>query len=272
MLNRPQVMAILNITPDSFFSGSRVADVNNLLTRAEKMLAAGADFLDVGGYSSRPGADHITEAEELRRVVPAVAALTKEFPHAYLSVDTFRASVADAALHAGAALVNDIAAGQLDPAMCATVAKHQVPFIAMHMRGTPQTMQQQTQYENLLFELVDFFQRTLSACAAARIHDVIIDPGFGFAKTVAHNFELLAKLERLHVLGVPLLVGLSRKSMIWRTLNTDAGGALNGTTALHMVALQKGADILRVHDVKEAREAITLYQQLEQAGDASEIM
>lgn len=272
MFDRPHVMGILNITPDSFFSGSRVPDVNNLLTRAEKMLAEGADFLDVGGYSSRPGAAHITETEELQRVVPAVEALVREFPEAFISIDTFRAPVARAALQAGAALVNDISAGRLDPTMRATVAHHQVPFIAMHMRGTPQDMQQQAHYENLLFELVDYFQRTVTECYQAGIKDVIVDPGFGFAKTVAHNFELLANLERLHVLDMPILVGVSRKSMIWRTLDTDAAGALNGTTALHMVALQQGADILRVHEVKEATEAVTLFQQIKQATIQHEIV
>jgi dihydropteroate synthase len=265
-------MGILNLTPDSFFSGSRVPDVYNLLTRAEKMLASGADFLDVGGYSSRPGADHISESEELSRVVPAINALSKEFPDALLSVDTFRAQVADAALDAGAALVNDISAGEQDNQMLATVARHGAPFVCMHMRGTPQTMQQHTQYENLVFELIDFSQRKLAACREAGIKDIIIDPGFGFAKTVEQNFDLLAHLERLNVLGVPLLVGLSRKSMVWRTLQTDAQGALNGSTALHMVALQKGASILRVHDVKEAKETITLFQHLHQATVNSEIV
>jgi dihydropteroate synthase len=265
-------MGILNLTPDSFFSGSRVPDVYNLLTRAEKMLASGADFLDVGGYSSRPGADHISESEELSRVVPAINALSKEFPDALLSVDTFRAQVADAALDAGAALVNDISAGEQDNQMLATVARHGAPFVCMHMRGTPQTMQQHTQYENLVFELIDFSQHKLAACREAGIKDIIIDPGFGFAKTVEQNFDLLAHLERLNVLGVPLLVGLSRKSMVWRTLQTDAQGALNGSTALHMVALQKGASILRVHDVKEAKETITLFQHLHQATVNSEIV
>jgi dihydropteroate synthase len=265
-------MGILNVTPDSFFADSRLADVNDLLTQAEKMLTAGADFLDVGGYSSRPGAEHITEQDELNRVVPAVTAIAQRFPDALISIDTFRAKVAHEALAAGAALVNDISAGAQDAAMLATVARHGAPYVCMHMRGTPQTMQQQTSYENVVYELIDFFQKKLVDCQQAGIKDVIIDPGFGFAKTVAQNFEILAQLEKFRVLQLPLLVGLSRKSMVWRTLQTDAAGALNGTTALHMVALQKGAAILRVHDVREARETITLFQGLQHASVHPEIV
>lgn len=272
MLDRPRVMGILNITPDSFYPGSRVEDERNLIVRAEQMLAEGADFLDIGGYSSRPGAAHVSEEDELKRVLPAIRILARELPHAWLSIDTFRARVAAEAVEAGAALVNDISAGQLDGAMLATVARCQVPYLAMHMRGTPQTMQEQTQYENLVYEIVDYFHRTLAACQQAGICDVLIDPGFGFAKTVNQNYTLLACLERLHVLAVPVAVGLSRKSMVWRTLGTDAAGALNGTTALHMVALQKGADILRVHDVKAAVETVSLFLQVESAAAHTEMM
>lgn len=272
VLDRPFLMGILNLTPDSFFSGSRVADEHNLLARARHMIGEGADILDVGGYSSRPGAAHIPEEEELDRVIPAVSALARELPEALISIDTFRSRVADEALRAGAAMVNDISAGTLDASMHATVARHQAPYMAMHMRGTPQTMQEQTHYDNLLYEVVDFFQQTLATCRQAGIKDIIVDPGFGFAKTVEQNFALLAHLERLQVLGVPVAVGVSRKSMIWRTLGTDPAGALNGTTALHMVALQKGATLLRVHDVKAAKEAIALFAQLEAAAAKAEMM
>jgi dihydropteroate synthase len=265
VLHRPWVMGIINVTPDSFYTGSRAAGVDRVLETAGQMLDEGADVLDIGGYSSRPGADAVTEEEERSRVAPAIRALHRAFPQAILSIDTFRAAIASEALQEGAAMVNDISAGTFDSAMAATVARHQAPLVAMHMRGTPQTMQQHTQYENLLHDLIGFFHRTVANLEQAGVKDIIVDPGFGFAKTADQNFELLGRLGLLHVLRRPLLVGLSRKSMIWRTLQTDPAGALNGTTALHMVALQQGAHILRVHDVRAAREAVTLFGQVQQA-------
>ncbi len=255
-------MGIVNVTPDSFFAGSRQEETVAQLKQVEKMLSEGADFIDVGGYSSRPSAADVPLEEELNRVIPAIQAITKEFPSAILSVDTFRASVADRALDAGAALVNDISAGELDTEMVSTVARWKVPYIAMHMCGTPQTMASHTDYENLLKDIAFYFQQRLRLYAEAGIHDVIIDPGFGFAKTVEQNFQLLNHLSYLRILERPVLAGLSRKSMIWRTLQTTSDQALNGTTALHAVALLKGASILRVHDVKEAVETVKLLNKL----------
>jgi dihydropteroate synthase len=261
-LTIPKVMGILNVTPDSFYDGGRYTDENTFLLQAEKMIAEGADFIDVGGYSTRPGAIEISEKEELDRVIPVVKVLLKEFPSAIISVDTFRSAIAKAAIESGASLINDISAGELDAAMIETVAALQVPYVAMHMRGTPQTMTQFTIYENLLKEVLEYFHRKLYQLKTAGIKDVIIDPGFGFAKTVDQNFELINNLERLQILEKPLLVGLSRKSMIWRTLKTNSEAALNGTTTLNTLALLKGASILRVHDVKEAKEVIELMGQL----------
>jgi dihydropteroate synthase len=257
-LTIPKVMGILNVTPDSFYDGGRYNDENTILLQAEKLIVEGADFIDVGGYSTRPGATDISEKEELDRVIPVVKVLLKEFPSAIISVDTFRSAVAKAAIESGASLINDISAGELDAAMIDIVAELQVPYVAMHMRGTPQTMTQFTTYENLLKEMIEYFHRKMHQFKMAGIKDVIIDPGFGFAKTVDQNFELLNNLERLHVLEKPILVGLSRKSMIWRTLKTTPEAALNGTTALNTLALIKGASILRVHDVREATEVIQL--------------
>jgi dihydropteroate synthase len=257
-LTIPKVMGILNVTPDSFYDGGRYTQENTFLKQVEKMIEEGVDFIDVGGYSSRPNAIDISEKEELDRVIPVVKVLLKEFPSAIISVDTFRSAIAKAAIESGASLINDISAGELDNEMISTIATLNVPYIAMHMRGTPQTMTQFTTYENLLREMIEYFHRKLSQFKAAGIKDVIIDPGFGFAKTVDQNFELLNNLERLHILEKPILVGLSRKSMIWRTLKTTSEAALNGTTALNTLALIKGASILRVHDVREAIEVIQL--------------
>lgn len=258
----PKVMGILNVTPDSFYDGGKFRDEQSIVEQVEKMLAEGADFIDVGGYSSRPGADEISEDEELARVIPVVKVLLKEFPSIILSVDTFRAAVAKAAIDCGAALVNDISAGELDKAMIKTVAALQVPYIAMHMQGTPRTMSQFTHYENLTKEIIDYFHHKIFQLQSAGVKDVIIDPGFGFAKTVDQNFELLNRLDQLLLFERPLMIGLSRKSMIWRTLNSDPSSALNGTTVLNTIAMMKGASILRVHDVKEAREIIQLMIQL----------
>ena len=261
-LSTPKVMGILNVTPDSFYDGGKFVNDGSVVKQVEKMLAEGADFIDVGGYSSRPDADDINEAEELARIIPVVKILLKEFPSSIISIDTFRSEVAKAAIDCGAALVNDISAGELDKAMIETVAALQVPYIAMHMQGTPKTMTQFTNYENLTKEIIDYFHHKIFQLQSAGIKDIIIDPGFGFAKTVDQNFELLNKLDHLQVFEKPILVGLSRKSMIWRTLKTKPESALNGTTVLNTLALLKGASILRVHDVKEAKEVIQLMNHL----------
>ena len=253
----PLVMGILNATPDSFHADSRV-DVDGALRQAEAMLEAGAGLLDIGGASSRPGADEVPVDEELRRVLPVVEAVHARFPEAWLSVDTWRAPVAKAAVEAGAGLVNDIGAGLLDPAMLPTVARLGVPYVAMHMQGTPATMQQDPRYDDVVTEVVHFLSGRLRAAHDAGIADVLLDPGFGFGKTTAHNYALLRALPRLKLLGAPLLVGLSRKRMINEVLGTDPSEALNGTTVLNTLALEHGADILRVHDVREAVEAVKL--------------
>lgn len=257
----PKVMGILNVTPDSFYADSRIATTTALLDRASQMAKDGVHFFDIGGYSTRPGASRIDEQEERARVIPAVTALAKQFPKIPISVDTFRASVARQAVEAGASLINDVTGGEGDPAMFKTVAALKVPYVLMHMRGTPETMASMNQYDNLLKEITVYFQEKLQRLHALGITDVILDPGFGFAKNGDQNFELLQHLSWVHaIFGLPILVGLSRKSMIWRTLNVTADQALNGTTGLHMLALQEGASLLRVHDVKEAVECIALYQ------------
>ena len=264
-LRRPQVLGILNITPDSFHAGSRVAGEADLLRRAEAMLAAGAAALDLGGYSTRPGADDISPDEEKARLLPALAALRREFPQAFLSADTFRASVAAEAVAAGADLVNDVGGGTLDPEMLPTIARLGVPYGLMHLRGTPQTMTQLTDYTALggLLPAVLAHGRdqlaALRALPGGRAVDVLFDPGLGFAKTPEQSHALLRRLPELAPLGCPLLVGLSRKRMVYGPLGTTAAEALNGTTALHMLALLGGARLLRVHDVKEAVEAVTLF-------------
>ena len=259
-LRRPQVMGILNLTPDSFFAASRVASEKDLLARAEAMLAAGAAVLDLGAYSTRPGADDIAEPEEIRRLLPALRALRKEFPAAFISADTFRAGVAAAAVQAGADLVNDVGGGTLDADMFATVGRLRVPYVLMHLRGTPQTMAQLTHYEgDIVLELLRHFRDRLAQLRAAGVVDVLLDPGFGFAKTAAQSHELLRRLPELRALDLPVLAGLSRKRMVYGPLGLGPEAALNGTTALHMVALQGGARLLRVHDVAEARQTIDLF-------------
>ena len=262
-LSTPKVMGILNVTPDSFYDGGRYEEEKSIIGKVEKMLSEGADLIDVGGYSTRPGAAEILEAEEQKRVVDAIRIILNAFPQVVLSIDTFRSGVARAAVEAGASLINDISGGELDQKMFETVAALQVPYVLMHLRGTPQTMTQLTQYDNLIKNITDYFHRKLESLHRLGVKDILIDPGFGFAKTVEQNFELLNHLDYLQILGKPILVGLSRKSMIWRTLETNAEGALNGSTALHTLALLKGAGILRVHDVKEAVECIRLIGRLE---------
>ncbi|GAB5472324.1 MAG: dihydropteroate synthase [Maribacter sp.] len=261
-LSTPKVMGILNITPDSFYDGGNYKDEKSILAQVEKMLAAGATFIDVGAYSSRPGADHVSVDEELQRILPVIRLLLNEFPGILLSIDTFRSQVAQQAIEAGAALINDISAGKLDHQMLPTIAKIRVPYIMMHMRGTPQNMHQLTDYQDVVLEVLQYFSERMSAARALGIYDLIIDPGFGFAKTVAQNYDLLKKLDLFQQLKAPLLAGLSRKSMIYKVLETTSENALNGTTALHMIALDKGASILRVHDVKEAMECVELSAQL----------
>ena len=259
-LRRPQVMGILNVTPDSFFGGSRVTSERDLLTRAEAMLTAGAAVLDLGAYSTRPGAVDITEEEEAKRLLPAVKALRRAFPQAFLSADTFRAGVAAAAVATGADMVNDVGGGTLDRNMFATVGRLRVPYVLMHLRGTPQTMAKLTHYEDdLVLTLLRYFRDGLTALRQAGAMDVVLDPGFGFAKTPAQSHELLRRLPELQAMGLPILAGISRKRMVYGPLGLSPEAALNGTTALHMVALQGGARLLRVHDVAEARQAVQLF-------------
>lgn len=264
-LSSPKVMGILNVTPDSFFDGGRYTAKPDMLAQAEKMLTEGASILDIGGASSRPGAIGLSEAEELRRVVTAVESLLKRFPEAILSVDTWRATVASAALKAGAAIINDISGGNLDPLMPETAAAANAPYILMHMQGSPETMQQNPQYEDVVGEVLDFFIRKVEALHNKGVYDIVLDPGFGFGKSLEHNFSLLRNLHVFkRTLGLPVMAGISRKSMICKPLGVKPAAALNGTTALHMVALQQGAALLRAHDVREAMEVIKLWKLLEE--------
>ncbi len=260
-LSRPVVMGILNVTPDSFFDGGKYTEASTVLAQAEKMLREGAAILDIGGASSRPGAAEVSEAEEIRRVVPIIELLQKNFPDSILSVDTWRASVARASISAGASIINDISAGNLDPEMFQTVGQLGAPYVLMHMQGIPDTMQQNPHYEDVVTEVLDFFIHKIAALRASGVKDIVLDPGFGFGKTVEHNYALLRNLSVFqNVLGLPVLAGISRKSMICKPLGIKPSEALNGTTALHMVALQQGANILRVHDVREAVEVIRLWE------------
>ncbi len=264
-LHQPIVMGVLNITPDSFYDGGQYQQADTILRQAEKMLTQGASMIDVGGMSSRPGAEIISENEELHRVIPAIEHLVKHFPEAIISVDTLRASVAKQAVEAGASIVNDISAGSLDAEMYATVAELGVPYVLMHMRGTPKTMQQNIDYQDVTQEVLRFLIQEVGKLRILGVKDILLDIGFGFGKTVAQNYELLKKMHLFKMLDLPVLVGISRKSMIYKVLQTSPQDALNGTSALHMVALQQGAKILRVHDVKEAIQVIQLWQQLEKA-------
>ena len=259
VVDKPLVMGIINVTPDSFFEGSRFSEKNKILLQAEKMIGEGADIVDIGGQSTRPGSEPVSEQEELQRVIPAIESVHEKFPGAVISIDTYYAKVAGAALEAGAVIVNDISAGSMDKEMISTVAISRVPFVAMHMKGRPGTMQQNPVYENVTREVLDFFIQKKEECKKAGIHDIIIDPGFGFGKTIRHNFELLKGLSVFKMLDTPILIGLSRKSTIYKTLGISAEEALNGTTVLNTIALMNGATILRVHDVKEAKEAIKLW-------------
>ena len=261
-LEKPVVMGILNMTPDSFYDGGKHKTDHGILSQVEKMLEEGAAIIDVGGYSSRPGAAEVSQAEETIRVTEAIKLILKEFPKTIISVDTFRSQVAEVSINGGAAMVNDISGGEADNQMFEVIAKLNVPYILMHMRGTPKTMQSMTTYDDLMGDIVDYFQNKVKRLQSLGVKDIILDPGFGFAKTLNQNYELLKNLKYFNVLNLPMLVGLSRKSMIYKALDITPESALNGTSILNTIALMNGAAILRVHDVKEANEAINLYQKV----------
>lgn len=262
-LDEPQVMGILNVTPDSFYAGSRKQTEAAIIDRIETILREGASIIDVGGYSSRPDAAEVSETEEMQRLEMALQPLLQHYPDVVVSVDTFRSSVARQCVEKyGVAMINDISGGELDERMFDTVAQLRVPYIMMHMRGTPQTMQQQTDYEDVAADLLKYFSQKLERLFRLGVNDVILDPGFGFSKTLTQNYELMRHLGDFRILGLPLLVGVSRKSMIYKLLETTPEESLNGTTVLHTYALLQGADILRVHDVRAAKEAIRIVQQL----------
>ncbi|MDE3248402.1 MAG: dihydropteroate synthase [Bacteroidota bacterium] len=265
VIDQPLVMGIINLTPDSFYSGSRFSQTEAILQKAGQMLAEGAAILDIGGQSTRPGSELLTADEEAKRILEPIAAIKDRYPDCIISVDTFYAETAHAAVNAGATIVNDISGGAMDGDMLATVADLDVPYICMHMKGTPQTMQSEAVYKNITVEVLDYFIRKTERCAHAGIKDIIIDPGFGFAKTITHNFQLLRELSVLKMLGKPLLAGLSRKSSVYKTLGITPEESLNGTTVLNTLALHGGASILRVHDVKAAREAIRLFTAVQSA-------
>lgn len=259
VIDSPVVMGILNTTPDSFYAGSRVSLNDALLRKADEMIKDGATILDVGGQSTRPNSERVSEEEERRRVVPAIKSIHQHFPDCIISVDTFYASVAEEAVENGAAIINDVSAGSIDKNLLPTVAALGVPYVLMHMQGDPQTMQQAPTYSNVTLDVFDGLSFKLKELQLAGINDIIVDPGFGFGKTIAHNLQLLRELSFFQQLKKPLLVGLSRKATVYKTLQTTPDKALNGTTVLHTIALLNGATILRVHDVREAKEAITLY-------------
>jgi len=251
-------MGIINVTPDSFYDGGKNNSVETAITQVRKHLEEGATVIDIGGYSSRPGADEVTEQEELNRTIPVIEAVLIAFPDTIISIDTFRSKVAKKAIEAGAAIINDISAGDLDDNMFSVVAEKQVPYIMMHMQGTPETMQNNPNYNNIIQEITYYFSEKINALRKKGVNDIIIDPGFGFGKTLEHNYEILGKLNNLQLLNVPILVGISRKSMIYKLLKVSAQESLNGTIAANMIALRNGANVLRVHDVKEAIECVRL--------------
>ncbi len=261
-LSTPKVMGVINLTPDSFYDGGKLTSEKEILLQANKMLQEGATFLDLGAYSSRPGAQFVSEKEEIHRLLPVIKILLNEFPETLLSIDTFRSNVANESIYAGASLINDISAGTLDDHMFKIIAQHQVPYVMMHMRGTPETMMQNTDYTNLTKEVIYYFSERIAKARSFGINDLIVDPGFGFSKTLDQNYDLFNDLELFRYLNAPLLIGISRKSMIQKKIKTTAADSLNGTTALHAIAIQKGVSILRVHDVKEAFETINLLQNL----------
>jgi len=261
-LSDPLIMGVINLTPDSFFDGGRYSLIDNAIEQARKLLVEGADMLDVGAYSSRPGASYVTEQEEIDRLIPFVERCKWEFPDAIISIDTFRSEVAKAAISNGAHLINDISGGSLDDAMFEMIGRLQVPYILMHMRGTPETMQSLTNYEDLMSEICIYFAEKIGLLRSYGVKDIILDPGPGFAKNLDQNFELINRFSEFKIFGLPLLGAISRKSMIYKSLGVSAQDALNGTTALNTVLLLKGANILRVHDVKEAKEVVLLIKKL----------
>ena len=260
IIESPIVMGILNVTPDSFYQHFSVTQMDGILSTAEKMIKDGASILDIGGQSTRPESQRIQAKEELARVIPVIQQIHQAFPNIILSIDTYYAEVAKEAVFAGASIVNDISAGTMDEAMISTVAQLKVPFVCMHMKGVPENMQHSPFYNHIIEEVKSFFDKRISICKNAGIRDIILDPGFGFGKTIEHNFQLLKQLDTFNSFELPIMIGLSRKSMVYKVLNTDPQNALNGTTALHTIALLNGATILRVHDVKEAKETIELIE------------
>lgn len=258
-LSTPKVMGILNLTPNSFFDGGKYTNEEEIVKQVQKMLSEGATFIDIGAYSSKPNAEYVSTEEEIERIVPIVDVLVQQFPDILISIDTFRSEVAETCVQKGAALINDISAGKLDDTMLDVIAKYNVPYVMMHMRGTPQTMTTLTKYKDVVREVLMYFSERIAAARSLGINDLIIDPGFGFAKTLEQNYEVLQQMELFQQLNVPVLAGISRKSMIYKVLNCSAQESLNGTTALNAIALSKGASIVRVHDVKEAMECITLF-------------
>jgi len=265
-LSIPKIMGILNITPDSFYDGGRYNSDKKILNHVEKMIDDGATFIDIGAYSSRPGGIEIDENEELRRIIPSLELVKKKFPKIIISIDTFRSKVAEACLNSGAAIINDISGSELDKKMFEIIAKYNVPYIIMHMKGNPQNMMDKTNYDDMIQEIIKYFSNKINKAISYKINDIIIDPGFGFAKNIKQNYDLLNHLDLLKILEKPIMVGISRKSMIYKLLDSTAEEALNGTTVLNTVALIKGASILRVHDVKEANECINLIRSLNKQG------
>ena len=261
-LTTPKVMGILNVTPNSFYDGGKYKNETEILSQVEKMLNEGADFIDIGAYSSKPNADFVLEEEEIARISPVVGLVLKHFPETLLSIDTFRSEVAKVSLENGAAIINDISAGNLDVKMFEIIAKYNVPYIMMHMRGNPKTMQSLANYNDIVKEILFYFSERVSMARSFGINDLIIDPGFGFAKTLEQNYEVFQKMELFKILELPLLAGVSRKSMIYKMLDIGVEDALNGTTVLNTLALTKGAKILRVHDVKAATECVTLFNKI----------
>ena len=261
-LSTPKVMGILNVTPNSFYDGGKYKNESEILSQVEKMLVDGASFIDIGAYSSKPNAEFVSEQEEISRIIPVVDLVLKHFPDTMLSIDTFRSKVAKVAIENGAAIINDISAGNLDDKMLEVIGKYNVPYIMMHMRGNPQTMQTLTNYEDIVKEMLFYFSERVAKARTFGINDLTLDPGFGFAKTIDQNYEVFQKMELFKMLELPLLVGISRKSMIYKTLDSTIEKAMNGTTVLNTLALTKGANIIRVHDVKEAAECVTLFNKI----------
>ena len=262
-LNEPKIMGILNTTPNSFYDGGSSQSMDLILDKVEKYLSEGADILDIGGYSTKPGAEEISEQEEIDRTAPVIEAISTKYPETIISVDTFRGNVAREAVNAGASIINDVSGWELDENMFPAIADLNVPYILMHMKGTPQTMQNEPEYNDVTLEVNEYFAKKIAQLKAAKVKDIILDPGFGFAKTLEHNYELFSKMEALGFGEFPLLVGISRKSMIYKLVDSTPQEALNGTSVLNMVALQKGAKILRVHDVKAAKETLQIYNALQ---------